>query len=60
MSQARVGAGATTQYVQNTYKSDINPGAPDELKLYLKSAKSKEKNEDRLKISQSNSKAMVT
>ena len=36
LSQARVGAGATTQYVQNPYKADINPGTSDGLEMYLK------------------------
>ena len=60
MQRARVGALATTHYVQNPYEVDINPGTPDGLNLYLNAAESKEKDEDRLKKSQSNSKAVVT
>ena len=41
MQGARVVAGATTQYVQNPYKADINPGTPDGLKLYLKAVEAK-------------------
>ena len=37
MYQARVGAGATTQYVHNPYEAETNPGTTDELKMYLKS-----------------------
>ena len=60
MQNARVGAGATTQFVQNPYEADINPGTPDGLNLCLKAVEAKEKDEDRLKISQSNLKAVVT
>ena len=49
MSRARVGAGATNQYVQNPYQSDINICTPDGMKLYPKAVKAKEKDEDRLK-----------
>ena len=52
--------GATSQYIQNTYEADTNKGTPDGLELYMKSVKAKEKDEDRIKISQSNSKAVVT
>ena len=60
VSLARVGAWSTTHYVHNTYEADINTGTPDGLKLYLKAVEAKEKDEDRLNISQSNSKAVVT
>ena len=60
MYQARVGSGETTQYVQHPYKADINTGTHDGLKLYPKAAEAKEKAEDQLKLSQSNSKAVVT
>ena len=60
MSRARVGVGETTKYVQNPYKADINPGTPDGTKLYMNAVEAKEKDEDRLKLSQSNSKAVVT
>ena len=60
MQRARVGAVATTHYVQNPYEVDINPGTPDGLNMYLKAVESKEKDEGWLKKSQSNSKAVVT
>ena len=60
MDQARASEGQTTQYVHNPYKMDINPGTSDGLKLYLKAVKKKEKDEDRIKILQSNSKLVVT
>ena len=60
MEGVSVGAGATTQYVHNPYEADTNPDTPDGLKMYLKAAEEKEKDEDQLKISQSNSKAVVT
>ena len=41
MQGVRVGAGATTQYVQNPYEADINPSTPDGLKLYLKAVEAK-------------------
>ena len=59
MYQARVGSGETTHYVQHPYKADVNTGTHDGLKLYLKAVEAKEKDEDRLKISQSNLKLVV-
>ena len=41
MQRARVGAVATTHYVQNPYEVDINPDTPDGMKLYLKAIESK-------------------
>ena len=60
MQGVRIGSGATTQYVHNTYEADINPGTPDGLKLYLKLVEAKENDEDRLNPPESNSKAVVT
>ena len=60
MQNARIGAGATTQFVQNPYETEINPGTPDGLNLCLKAVEGKEKDEDGLKMSQSNLKAVVT
>ena len=51
MQGARVGAVATKQYVQNPSKADINSVTPGGLKLYLKAVGTKEKDEERLKIS---------
>ena len=41
MAWVRVGAGATTRYVQITYEADINTGTSDGLKPYLKASKTK-------------------
>ena len=60
MARARVGLGMTNQYVHNPYEANINPMTPDGLKLYLKSIGAKDKDEDRIKMLQQNSKAVVT
>ena len=54
MSWTRVVVGETTYYVQKPYKADINLDTPDGLKLYLKVVLAKEKDEEQIKIPNSN------